>query len=176
MRQFTFILFYLLWHAHDGSVLAAFSCMHFLYPTGSLATFSPNNNKISGHNTNHTWLIKSSPLEKTTYVHASTISFHLFTCELHIPSCYRQMHIGFQIGTPSKYTNNWLPHDPDYIGFTKIRCQHEERAIWSKILHKHLEVIRAIRRKGPEFRRCWFPVISATIIRRYFFNKFEDND
>ena len=128
MRQFTFILFYLLWHAHDGSVLAAFICMHFLYPTGSLATFSPNNNKISGYNTSHTRLIKSSQLEKTTYVHASAISFHLFTCELHTPSCYRlrrqlQMHIGFQIGTPSKYTNNRLPHDLDYIGFTKIRCQ-----------------------------------------------------
>ena len=85
MRQFTFILFYLLWHAHDGSVLAAFSCMHFLYPTCSLATFSPNNNKISGHNANHTWLIKSSPLEKTTYVHASNTwtSSHVNSIYLH---------------------------------------------------------------------------------------------
>jgi len=67
--------------------------------------------------------------DKTTYVHASTISFHIFICELHILSRSRlcrqlQKHIGFQIDTLPKYTSNWLLHDLDYIGFTEIRCQH----------------------------------------------------
>jgi len=52
-------------------------------------------------------------------------SSHVNSIYFHAPSSVGnfQMYIGFQIDTLSKYTNNWLLHDSDYIGFAKIRCQ-----------------------------------------------------
>ena len=104
------------------------SCHARVAPGPLVCEASIINNKIIRPSANHTWLTESSPCDKTMYMHASTISFHLFTCELHILSrsrlCWQlQKHIGFQISTLPKYTNNRLLHDSDYIGFTKIRCQ-----------------------------------------------------
>jgi len=90
MRQFILILFHLLRHAHYGSVLAASSGMPactFFIPRAHWYHFLPTIIKYPATMLTTLRLTESSLCDKTTHVHASIISFHLFTCKLHILSC-----------------------------------------------------------------------------------------